>query len=167
MFKKILMAIGIFSVMSGNANADQHAYGGINVTPLKYSEEYFDATLVSLIGIAGYEFNRYFSGEMRFGIGLKGEDYDGGSLDLNKLIGGYIKAGMPVNDSFVPYVIVGSTNIELEAGGESASESDTSFGLGFDFGLNEKTFFAIEYMNYFDKNGAEINGFSLGIKSKF
>jgi opacity protein-like surface antigen len=83
----------------------------------------------------------------------------------------YLRGGFPVNETLYPYAVLGYTRGKIKAsyGGDSisSSESDTSFGLGVDIKLNEKAAINLEYLNYIDKDGAVLDGFSIGISSTF
>jgi len=177
MFKKGLIAgLGISALLSGSVQAENY-YGG-NITFLGYEEEGIDddASLTSISGRLGTDFNENFSGEVRLGFGVGddtieviGFDVD---VELDNMIGAYVRGGIPVSESFFPYVTVGYTRLELTAsisgfGSESDSESDVSFGVGTDINVSQNIILNLEYMNYFDKDGAEIDGFSIGIARKF
>jgi opacity protein-like surface antigen len=88
------------------------------------------------------------------------------------MYGAYIRGGIPVSESFFPYVVLGYTRGEVTAsvdgfGSFSESENDTSFGLGVDFDISQNVIINAEYMNYLDKDGTEIDGFSIGLVGKF
>jgi opacity protein-like surface antigen len=162
---------------SGAVQASE-PYAGASISFLDYSEDVIDdeASLTAAVVRVGTEFNENLSGEIRVGIGI-GDDsieYLGVDIDteLDTLFGGYLRFGVPVADGFFPYAILGYTRGEITFsasgfGSDTESESDTSFGLGADVDLNQNITFNVEYMNYFDKDGAEIDGFSLGVVSKF
>ena len=159
---------------AGSASAGDMYYGG-NLTFMDYSELGADASVFALSGRIGSQWNENFSGELRAGFGL-GDDtvtLFGESVDfkLNHYIGAYVRGGAQVGESFYPYVVIGLTRGEAEASvsgfSASTSESDFSFGLGADFDLSESLSFNIEYMNYLDKDGGELSGFSLGLSTTF
>ena len=128
-----------------------------------------------LAGRLGTKFNENFSGEIRVGLGIGDDSVDvlGTEVDveLDSMFGAYVRGGLQAADSFYPYVVLGYTRGELTASvpgfSDSESESDVSFGLGADVDINEKLTLNIEYMNYFDKDGAEVDGFSFGLVTKF
>lgn len=177
MFKKSLIAaIGLSALLSGYAQAE--IYYGANILFLDYSEEDIDddASLTAIVGRLGTSFNENFSGEIRLGIGVGDDDVDvfgfDADVELDNMYGAYIRGGIAVTESFYPYAIVGYTHGKVTAsvsgfGSESESESDVSFGVGADVNVTESIIVNIEYMNYLDKDGAEIDGFSIGIASKF
>jgi len=174
MFKKTIIATAtLLSVVSHTTQADQSSYFGANFSTLNYSEEGFsdDASLTSVNGRLGTNFNENFSGEIRVGTGIGDGSINGINVELDSMYGAYIRGGIKAGESFFPYAVLGYTRGKISASfnrfSASASESDVSFGLGADFFVNEKFTINVEYMSYFDKDGAEIDGFSLGFVSSF
>jgi outer membrane immunogenic protein len=176
MFKKsLIVGLGLSALLSGYAQAENY-YGG-NISFLDYSEEGIDdASLTAIVGRLGTTFNENFSGEMRLGFGVGDDTVDvsgvGVDVELDNMFGAYVRGGIPVTESFSPYAIAGFTRSKLTAsvsgfGSESESESDVSFGVGADVNVSQNIIINLEYMNYYDKDGAEIAGFSIGIASKF
>ena len=92
-------------------------------------------------------------------------------IELDSMFGAYVRGGLQAADSFYPYVALGYTRGEVTASvpgfSTSESESDISFGFGADVDINKKLTLNIEYMNYFDKDGTEVDGFSFGVVTKF
>jgi opacity protein-like surface antigen len=178
---KLIAAIGMsaFALCGTAAQAEtQTGYFGGNIAFLEYSEDLIsdDASLTAIYGRVGMNLNANFSGEIRVGVGLGDDSVDvlGTEVDveLDKMFGVYLRGGIPVAEGVFPYAIIGYTNGEVTAsasgfGSESESESDVSFGVGIDFALNDELTLNAEYMSYFDKDGAEIGGFALGIVTKF
>ena len=177
MFKKSLTTgFALFSLLLGNAHADNY-FGG-NIAFLDYSEDGIsgDASLTAIVGRLGTTFNKNFSGELRLGLGIAddsvgvfGYDVD---VELDNMFGAYVRGGVPVTDTFFPYAIVGYTRGELTAsipgfGSESDAEADLSFGFGADVNISKTIILNVEYMNYFDKDGVDVAGLSVGIASKF
>lgn len=160
--------------LSGAAQGE--AYIGGNLALLDYSVSGFDdASLKAIVARLGTEFSDYVAGEVRLGYGIGDDSISAFGFDVNVeldyMYGAYLRAGFPAAESFYPYAVLGYTQIELtaSAGGFSASDSDSdvSFGLGADIGFSDNTLLNLEYMNYFDKDGAEISAFSIGITGKF
>lgn len=178
MFKKTniarSIACGALLAVSGGVFAGDAYYGG-NLAFIDYSEPGIDASVTAIYGRIGTNWNENFSGELRVGLGigddtvqLFGEDVD---IQLNNFIGAYVKGGAQVNEVFYPYAILGLTRGEAEASvpgfSVTESETDVSFGLGADFNVSESLTLNLEYMNYYDKDSAELSGFSLGFTSVF
>ncbi len=157
----------------------QDLYFGGNFAFVTYDESGIgDASLNAISGRVGARFDENFSGEIRVGFGIGDDSVDvfGTNVDLSlkNFIGVYGRAGMPVTPSIFPYVVLGYTRGKAEAdiegfGSTSESESDVSFGIGADFDVDiaEDMKINIEYMNYLDKGGTEIDGFSIGVVKAF
>jgi len=167
----LIASMGISSVALAN---DMYFGGGFAAT--KYSETGIDedASLNVLLGKLGTKFNDNFAAEVRVGFGLGDDTVDVFGYDvtikLKNFYGVYLKAGVPVNETFYPYAVLGYTRGELEASvmgfTVSESESYTSFGLGADFNFEGFTL-NVEYLNYLDKDEAEISGVSIGFSKSF
>ncbi len=176
----LLSSAFIISAACGKVYAAENYFGG-GLALVDYSESGLsgDASLTAVFGKFGKRFSENFSGEARLGIGLV-DDSVGDSrselfgidlglleVELENYYGLYLKSGISVIEGFYPYVILGYTRGEIKTSrfGESisVSESDASFGLGMDFIILEDLDVSIEYMNYFDKDEAGLNGFSFSI----
>lgn len=150
-------------------------YGG-NFALIDYSEEgASDASLNAVYGRFGTFFGDNFSGELRLGLGVGDDSVNYGGIDvdveLKNFFGAYLRGGVPVGESFYPYAVIGYSKGKLKASAfgesESVSESDLSFGVGSDFSVTESVKINLEYMNYIDKDGGELSGFSVGIAKSF
>lgn len=176
MFKKTtIVAIGLSTLLCGTAQAEK-GYYGVGLAFLNYSEEDIeDASLTSIYGRLGTNFNENISGEFRIGVGVGDDSVDvygyDVDIELDNMVGAYLRGGIPVTESFFPYAVLGYTRLELTASAmgfsESESETDISFGLGADVDVNGNITVNVEYINYVDKDGLEIDGFSIGVASKF
>jgi opacity protein-like surface antigen len=164
----VALVFGAVSFAS-TANDDMYFGGGLAVTEL--SEEGDEVSLNVIHARVGKFFNENISLEARAGFGVGDDDIDGIKVELSNYYGVYLRGGFPVNETLYPYAVLGYTRGKIKAsyGGDSisSSESDTSFGLGVDIKLNEKAAINLEYLNYIDKDGAVLDGFSIGISSTF
>jgi len=175
--KNVVLAIPLaLFALCGSVSANENYFGG-GLSFIDYSENGIgsDASLTTITARIGSKFNENFSGEFRAGFGI-GDDtvsvFDTDvNLDLNNYYGVYLLAGIPVSENFYPYAALGYSRGEVEASAmgfsASESESDVSFGFGADIKVSDKFDINIEYMNYLDKNGAELSGFSLGFTMPF
>jgi len=155
--------------------ADPYVGGGVLFVEVSDSDINDDASLMGITGRLGSAVNENIAGEVRVTLGI-GDDSIGSGIfetdvELNSMIGAYLKAGVPMGPSFYPYAVLGFTRTELEYsnpvfGSDSDSDTDVSYGLGVDLSLDRKMSLNVEYMNYYDKDGTEISGFSIGIASK-
>lgn len=177
-------AFAVLASFASGASAQdavEGGYVGLNYAFLTYEEdgitEEFD--LGALVGKAGVRINPYLSAEFRAGFGA-GDDSTSFNdvsleLELDYMVGGYMALGLPNESPVYPYVIVGATKGELTAsatgpGGSaslSESESDISYGVGANLNINEDFQVNGEYMQYIDKDGAEISGVSIGFAVLF
>jgi opacity protein-like surface antigen len=184
--KKIILASSMVALMttaafaSAQGNAPQ-AYVGGNYVFVTYEDDGFaeDIDLGALVAKVGTKINPYFSAELRAGFGVADEtatvDDFSGKIEIDYLVGGYGVLGIPNETPVYPYVVLGFTKGELTAsvtgpGGSasaSASESDISYGIGANFDINNNIQMNAEYMNYIDKDGAEISGISVGASYLF
>ncbi len=178
MYKRTAFAaIFLSSALCATAQAEGGYFGG-NFSLLDYSEQGVsdDASLTAIYGRLGTNFNDNFSGELRVGLGIGDDSVEfddlNADVELDNMYGAYVRGGVPVSESFFPYIVFGYTRGEVTAsvsgfGSVSESESDISFGLGSDINISQNLSFNLEYMNYLDKDGGEISGFSIGLVGKF
>lgn len=179
MMKSKIISFSLVCILgfSGSVVCAGENYWGGGIGIFDYSEEGIDgeASLTALFGRFGTHFNENFSGEIRVGLGIGDDSVNVLGTDVNveldNMFGGYLRGGVSVSEGFYPYAILGYTRGELTASASgfsnSESESDVSFGIGADFSFGESTKFNLEYINYLDKDGAEVSGFSVGIVRPF
>lgn len=184
--KKTILAssVLVFMTTSGAVTAQEsshQAYMGANYVFVTYEEDGFadDVDLGALTAKVGAKFNPYVAAELRAGFGVADETASAygvsGKIELDYLIGGYAVFGLPTETPIYPYIIVGYTKGELTASvsgpsgsaSASASESDISYGVGANFSLRDNIQMNAEYMQYLDKDGAEISGLSIGVSYLF
>lgn len=156
----------------------QEGYLGANLGFFNYSESGIDdeAVLQTLNGRLGLSFNRNFSGEIRVGFGT-GDDSvrvlnTDVNVELDNMYGAYARGSVPISEVISPYAVLGYTRGKVTAsasgfGSTSLSESDVSFGIGVDINIAGDFVLNFEYMNYLDKDGAEISGVSGGVVIRF
>ena len=181
--KKLTQALKITAAssilcLSASASADTSYYFGGNFSLLKADYDIIgdDASLTAIYGRFGAQLNENISIETRLGFGVGDDDVQYLGVDINteldSVFGVYARAGAPVSESFYPYIIAGFTRGEATAsiegfGAESESQTDMSYGVGADIGSSDTFLVNVEYMNWFDKDGTEISGFSFGFTRKF
>ncbi|WP_203143005.1 porin family protein [Marinobacter mangrovi] len=182
--KKSAIAVLASVLFSGHVLADDaqpKAYLGLNYLAAQYEEDGVDDTLdLGAIYVQlGAQINPYLAGELRVGSGVTDDSTTiygvDASLELKNLFGGYLKAGIPTGTLIYPYVIAGFTRAELEvsasdgyySASNSDSGSDVSYGAGINLNITDNVAANIEYMQYYDKDGVEIAGLSLGGQFKF
>ncbi|HEX5361233.1 MAG TPA: outer membrane beta-barrel protein [Fluviicoccus sp.] len=111
------------------------------------------------------------------GIGLANGN---GTSNMDLMLGAYMTANLPVNDTFKVYGLFGITSIELTQEGTftavgfppvsfSSSSRDTSLslGAGVSVAASDSVSVSLEYVSLYDKDDVTIKGLNLGVKSKF
>ncbi|RLU01863.1 porin family protein [Ketobacter sp.] len=169
-------AFALALLAAGSAMAaDPYVGGSVLFVDAEFQDISEEASLTGITGRLGSMMNDNIGGEVRVSLGVGDDSIGSGIFDtdveLNSMIGGYLRAGAPVGSGFFPYAVLGFTRTELEYsndyfGSDSESETDVSWGFGADLSLDRKMSLNVEYMNYYDKDGVEISGFSIGIASK-
>ena len=179
--KKMLIAaaavvLSAQAAVSHAAPVESGFYVGGGYNFVTYSESGApDADLGALFIRGGYQLNDYIALEARLGTGVQDDDVSlygyRVNVELENYYGAYFKAGIPTEIGLYPYVLLGVTHAEVKAslGGYSISDdgSDVSYGVGVDYLFNQQVSVGLEYANFYDKDGVEITGFTLGLNYKF
>ena len=162
--------IGLFVAMLVCSAVQSEDYFVAGITAHDIDGGDSSLNLTSITGTYGRNFSDNMSGELRFGIGVDDDsiiDSFGDTItsEIDLHYGAYLKFSA-TSGEIKPYAILGITKFKVTALDssvgveESGSEDDFSYGLGVDFGNG----FVIEYTQYYDKDGVEINGLSFGVK---
>jgi hypothetical protein len=151
---------GIFFALIMCSVAHAESYIGINLTSVEIEADGVDGPSPQMImGKIGSSISPKIAGEYRVGFGDGSDEFNGVDFKINHMFGAYMKIHSS-EGATKPYFILGITKgkLTLSESSESDSEDDISYGLGVDFsnGLN------LEYMQYMDKDGVELNGLSVG-----
>ena len=178
MNKKIIIALLTLAIVNVGSLKAESMYYGAGAAFLDFSDNEISdsASLNAIFGRLGMQFNENIAAELRLGIGIGDDTLDifgfDATVELDTLYGFYLKGGVPVSDAFYPYAVLGYSRGEATAsvpgfGSDSSSESDFSYGLGVDFIVTDYVSVNLEYMNYLDKDGSEIDGFAIGFTVKY
>jgi hypothetical protein len=162
--------IGLFVAILACSTVQSENYYAASVTKFDADAGGTSIDLTGITGTYGTDLSDSMSGELRFGFGVDDDSFidDYGDYiesELDHYFGGYLKFSS-TSGQIRPYATLGLTKIKVSVYdsyygySESASEDDFSYGLGVDFANG----FNIEYMQYLDKGGLELNGLSLGMK---
>lgn len=171
-WNKVILATAL-AVSASTAFADgTHGkrYGALGVGFLEADGNGLDASFNHIEGRLGGYMNDYLAFEGRAGVGVTGDDQDGVDIDLRYLLGLYAKVTAPVNDMIYPYAMVGFSRADIEVEGPggkiSEAETDASYGIGVDADLGGISVFA-EYAQFAEIEGADLSGFTIGLRSSF
>ena len=164
--------VGIFALMlsfSALAEDGARGYWALGGGLLTFDDSVDQVKPIQMYGRLGYDFNQYIGIGGELGFSLIEDSAYGVDFSVTTTFF-YVKGGMPLQDDAKIYVMFGPTNVELTGtyGGFSASTDDDDTGIGFGF---EKGFganaFTIDYITYYDKDGAEVYSINFGIASYF
>jgi len=170
--KKSLMLAAC--LLSTSAMAAEN-YAGVQYAMVTYSESDIpDFNPSALVARVGHNFNKNFAVEGRFGIGIADDSNTISgipvSVEVDQFISVLAKGSLPLGAGANVYGLIGYTDGKITANAfgfsSSASESDTSFGLGIEFGKGDTTG-SIEYVNYIDKNDGSLTSINLGVNFAF
>lgn len=180
----IIGLVVLLASMSGNAYAGltPGAYAGIQYASTDFSFEGVpkDLSPTALVGRAGSNFNQYVSIEGRLGIGLSDDTVTSAteslSIEIDTLIGLYGIGRLPLGKSSSLYALVGLTQVDATTstsmtgfGSSSFSddESDLSYGVGADIGIQYNLWVNVEYVQYLDKSDVEVSAIAIGMRFGF
>lgn len=161
-----MISMGISTTALAN-----NIYVGGGIIGAKTSDQGFDQkpSFNVVTATIGNQFNQYFAAEARVGLGVGSQKakLNGveGKVKIESKYGVYLKAGVPIGNTFYPYAIVGQSSVK-QKGLAKVKESGTSFGLGTNIRFNRFTV-NIEYQNYIDKETYDLEGFSVGFTKRF
>lgn len=173
---KKLVALSVLCFSTGSYAIDP--YVGLSYGFWEYKEKGLSDTSLDTVYLrVGASFNKYFSGELRYGDGVKGDSLTSKEgipfdMDLTEYYGAYVRGGYPLTDSLFPYLIVGYSSTEIKASAMGmdfyASESTRSIGLGLDYAFTKTCKLNIEYTDYVNEwPDGQVIGLSIGISRTF
>lgn len=146
-------------------------YAGVNYTFVNLEDDFIDADLGTLSGKVGVNVTPFLGVEARAGFGVDDDTISGVELSADSFFGAYATLNMVNESPMTPYVILGFTRFEIEAsaGGITVSDddSDVSYGIGMNWEVAPQVAGNVEYMRYYDKDGATVDGLGLGVTFSF
>lgn len=127
----------------------------------------------------GGHLNEYIAVEGRAGFGVQDDSISGNgaevAIEIQRLMGVYVRAGLPNPTPIYPYAILGYTGLKSEINASSGSSSlsmsgnddDVSYGLGANLIINENIDANAEYLVLYEDSDVEISSFNVGLTFKF
>ena len=177
---KMLLTGASFALASVAAQAQ--TYAEVGVLAGGYEEDVFGMMVKSspkaLRAIIGREIseNVAIEGLLGLGVGGGGLKVDGvkvpdSDLKFKSILGVYLKGKVNVTNGLDVFARAGLSRVEatVTVGSAKASgrDSDFSYGLGVSYALNKVTSLTFDYMNFMDKSGGKMTGFTMGVGYKF
>ncbi len=164
-------------VFADSSGISGNSYFGVFVSGLRYEEDAFDAHEVGAGLRLGYEFNNYFAVEGHVTAGLTNDEVFGVmDIGVDYLASAYLRGNIFLWDPQARlYGLIGVTHgkITAEAFGISDSLTDTemSYGLGFELYGNSRNAINLEFIRYMDgeDDGVDydVDAFNLGYTHRF
>jgi opacity protein-like surface antigen len=170
-------------IVLASIGAQAQTYGEIGYTPITTNSneggDSFKSSPTALRGILGYEFNPNLAIEGMAAFGLSNSDFKvngvsatGTKVKIDNAVGIYLKPKTKLNDKVeifgrVGYVHIQGTTSLVGYGSETNTENSFSFGAGFSYAINPTTSLNVDYMQYVNKDGFTVNGFTFGVGFKF
>ena len=174
------MLAGAMALACAGAQAQFSAKPGYTGTSIKATDEgdALKASLAAIRGIVSYELypNLSLEGTLPTGLGdsaltVNGASVAGLKLKIANFIGMYIKPKIKLNDSVEVFARFGFAESKLKSssGVESASEkhSSPSYGAGLSYSIRPNYSIGADYMQHLSKDGAKVNGWSVGVGFRF
>jgi opacity protein-like surface antigen len=122
----------------------------------------------------GYEFADNFALEIKYGVGIDGDEIDNQTIEVDSLGAAFLRIGSGSAYSNVRlYLLAGYSQTELSVDGASPADSDKFDGFAWGVGAEEflqsvpKLAFVAEYYSYYNRSDVSINAASLGFRYKF
>ena len=157
------------------AQNDPKMYTEVGYTSVTYKEAGYTLKPSALRGIIGYEINPNFAAEAMLGFGVADSSVVIRGVNVNFSIGTmagvYVKPKVSISDGVELFGRFGYA----KSGGKASvsgyslttSGTDTSYGGGMKIKMSNNTDAVIDYMSYYDKNGATATGITFGLGFKF
>lgn len=122
---------------------------------------------------AGYYLMNKVALELQYIMSGDADD-SGSNLKIDKMYGGFLRLDSDIHNRARIYLLGGYTETELSVTGNLESLSGQKDG-GFAWGIGAEdqivrmrnTFFTLDYMQYYNKDGYKITGISLGVRVLF
>lgn len=164
------MTVSAAAIADGSA-LGLYLGGGYTGATVDFDDLSKNADTGVLFGRAGYQLNQNVAFEARLGAGVDDDHIYGAKVEVEDLYGAYLKAGLPLQMGFYPYVLLGATHgkVKVSGGGlsDSNSSSDISYGVGIDYWFSKQVFAGLEYAKFYDKDGVDVSGWTVGANYKF
>lgn len=165
------------ALSSTSAFAQPTTYMTFDASTLKYKEEAGGLKATAnpyTLGVGiGADLFEHFSveGMLKAGVNeadvtISGVSGVSGDLKLDYMAGVYGLVRSYENRTGSAYLKAGFTKVKA-SGDVEFDDTSFSYGIGIDFTYSEASSIRVEYMNFFDKDDINIDGFSLSFKTDF
>jgi opacity protein-like surface antigen len=178
MKKFAIIGAALFAAAAVQAQqANSPVYAEVGYSALKYQEDGLNTDVKpgALRGIVGYELNPNLALEGMVAFGVKDDTVNVSGFnvkgELKNAYGVYIKPKITVAEGLEIFGRLGWSHAKVKASvgsfSMSDSGSDVSYGVGLSYAFMPKAYVSADYMNYYNKEGVKIDGFTVGVGFKF
>lgn len=143
---------------SNRVRPNQEYYWGVMAGSSVFGGESFDSVeLSAAIAKFGYNLNKLVGFEIRVGTGTTEVEFRNFEKELDSLVGAYVRLSYPLHQSINFYGLLGYTKVEVmstknDEEERTLSDSGGSIGGGFEFIVNPRARWTIEFTGYVDKD---------------
>jgi len=176
MIKKTLFALSILSLGSAAfAEESSKYYAEANLGSIKYSEAgYYASPVVGSLKF-GMNIDKNLAVEGLLGTTISNANFNIGvtpvSVKYESIYGVFLKAKTEIAPNLDVFARLGYIHATISAstafGSASKGGSDFSYGIGAQYNFTPTIYGQLDYMSYYNKNGATANGPSAGLGLKF
>jgi opacity protein-like surface antigen len=165
--KRIAIAAAAALLMLGTAQAQQSRavtpwYGELGYSFLNVEGRGLNVDPQALRGILGYTFHPNFAAEGMLAFGTSSDN----NVEVKNAFGLFLKPKYDFGN-LEAFARLGWVRSEVEVGSFSDDDSDFAYGVGLNYNFNPRTYVGADYMRYFDKDGVQVDGFTISIGYRF
>ncbi|MFI0472660.1 outer membrane beta-barrel protein [Halomonas sp. HMF6819] len=126
-----------------------------------------DLTSAALRLVGGIKLDDYLAVEFHGATGGS-DDIFGQKIEMDYLIGGFLKGIIPVADGARFYGLLGYSELKLSADGAGSDRDDgISFGGGAEVDINDTFALSADLMRYLSPSEYDFDALSLGLRYRF
>jgi hypothetical protein len=131
-------------------------------------DESYDS--VGLRLVAGMKLDEYLAVEFHGATGGSDDIY-GLDVELDYLVGGFLKGIVPLSDNARLFGLLGYSEVKLTASGfglnESGRDDDVSFGAGAEVDVTDTLAISADVTRYLSQADYDLDAYSIGLRYRF
>lgn len=131
-------------------------------------DESYDS--VGLRLVAGMKLDEYLAVEFHGATGGSDDIY-GLDVELDYLVGGFLKGIVPFSDNARLFGLLGYSEVKLTASGfglnESGRDDDVSFGAGAEIDVTDTLAISADVTRYLSQADYDLDAYSIGLRYRF
>ena len=157
---------------AGYAQGYPQGYVGADAMAWNLNVEGVDSDFdsVGLRLVAGIKLDEYLAVEFHGATGGSDDVY-GLDLELDYLIGGFLKGIVPLGNNARLFGLLGYSEVKLTASGfglnESGRDDDISFGAGAEVDVTDTLAISADITRYMSSSDYDLDAYSIGLRYRF